>query len=103
MLLLKAVEEGAKSMILTAQNRALATNLYTYRRAVASLEARATELARKNSDMYALLAGLQGGLAQVRVRACTRATTLSRPRRTLSLSRARAAPPAHALRRWKRH
>jgi hypothetical protein len=64
-----AVEEGAKVMMLTAQNKALATNMYNYRRAVKSLEERSAELARQNGAMYALLTGLQGGLAQVRVHA----------------------------------
>ncbi len=59
--------DGAwKITSLQAQNRALATNMYGYKRRIAELEHLAGDLSRKNAGMYSLLSGLQGGLLQVR-------------------------------------
>ncbi len=53
-------------MILQAQNRALATNLYAYRRRIADLDTKGRDLARKNEAMYAVLSGLHEGMEKVR-------------------------------------
>ncbi len=57
---------AADATHLRAQNKALATNLYAYKRTIAALEERASDLTRKNADMHGVLGALQGRLLQVR-------------------------------------
>jgi hypothetical protein len=80
--------------VAAANARGAAANLYRYRRRIDALEARRTELAAKNADMYAVLTALQAAVATVRTEtgererrrhAASPRARRSRPRRAPSL------------------
>ncbi len=61
----QADDPASKLLFVEAQRKALYTNMYNYRRRIAGLERRESDLVRKNSDMYSVLKLVQAAMLRV--------------------------------------
>jgi hypothetical protein len=60
-------ESADKSMILTAQHKALATNLYRYKRRISQLETNVNGLSEANQTLYQSIAAITARVALVSI------------------------------------
>ena len=61
----KSEESNNPSMILTAQHKALATNLYRYKRRISQLETNVNGLSEANATLYQSIAAITARVALV--------------------------------------